>query len=134
MIVSFIDGRIRLRHEVLKSIAVAEKIQKDFMLAKGVINVSVNNKTGGMLIIYDSKSVDIRSIIHEANLSAHTRTNDKVSLVNSKKILNTGMLASLIISLLSAAAGFSHLHVAGGVVFVSFAFVHIYRHRLILFT
>ncbi|WP_333654145.1 HMA2 domain-containing protein [Dissulfurispira sp.] len=133
MIVSFIEGRIRLRHEILKRPYAAEKIKKIFLSMKGVMDISMNHKTGGMLIIYDSGVLDIKDISRRLALLMDLRADDKKGFVYPRKTVNAGMLASLIISLLGAATGKTALHIAAGIVFAGFAGAHTYKYRQMLF-
>ena len=54
MIESFVPGRVRLRSRLLKDPGTAEFLKRSLLEVRGVRSVSVNERTGGLLLEYDA--------------------------------------------------------------------------------
>lgn len=148
MIASFIDGRIRIRGENLKSQAVINEI-KQIAKIKGITDVSANKRTGSVLILYDiavfrleqilnmlSDFLDISDVLADipAAVSVPQKASRRqISRIVPNRILNIGMLASLAGSLFGVAVGVKFFHVAAGFLFLGFLAVHIFKYKNMLF-
>ncbi len=58
MIASFVDGRVRLRHNVLKNADIMLQIDAFVRTLSGVLSVEGNVRTGSLLIHYDPEILD----------------------------------------------------------------------------
>jgi len=148
MIVSFIDGRIRMRGEYLKNPAVIDAIER---IAKinGVRDVSANRRTGSVLILYDIAVIRLEQVLslfpgftylsaalmpHQASRKIAGAIYESPLLsIDSLRIINTGMFAVLGLSMFGAIVGSMAVHVAAGLVFLGFLAMHIFRYRKNLF-
>ena len=52
-ITSFVDGRVRLRHPSLKRAEDAEQVRGFLASLPGILRVTVNSRTGSLLLEYD---------------------------------------------------------------------------------
>lgn len=57
MITSFIEGRVRIRHEALKNAEAVQTVLELLQSYPGVLEASANPRTGGILIHYDPKQI-----------------------------------------------------------------------------
>jgi hypothetical protein len=148
MITSFIDGRIRIRDEKLKSIAVVSHMEKRLSQLKGILNVSINQRTGSILIFYDRTVLRIEQALHVlADYLDIVRVvcKSRISSIADRKIVNPvrrlcllngvnlGMLASLAVSMFGAALDIAVLHITAGIVFLGFLGLHIFRYKNMFF-
>lgn len=136
MIASFVDGRIRIKDEKLKSIAVISHIEKKLLQFKGILDVSINRRTRSLLILYDKTILRFEQILHAlADYLDITKARCKkyAASITDRKIANFVMLASLAVSMFAAAADIAALHITAGVVFLGFLGMHIFRNKNILF-
>jgi len=157
VIASFVEGRIRLRDEKFKNRAVGDEIQKNVAHLKGILNVSINQRTGSLLIFYDKTILKLEQLLHvladylDAAKAVSRKANRglsqnyghsphikyeaghsdletvpvaRVSITN-RKIVKLGMLASLAVSMLGAAADIAALHITAGIIFLGFVGLHI---------
>lgn len=131
MIVSLVDGRVRIRDEAFKTHSVTSSLKSRLTSAKGVEGVTANPRAGSILIIYDSAATSIQNIIDAVkgyiNISATKKPLDKrkVKSVSIRRIINIGMFASLFMSLVGMATGFMKLHLIAGLMFVGFLGIHL---------
>jgi len=65
-VVSYCPGRIRLRLNQLKDEALAEKVKARIKAEPGVASVEVNKVTGGILIEYDAKAIDVEKLLENS--------------------------------------------------------------------
>lgn len=159
MIASFVEGRIRLRDEKFKNRAVGDEIQKNVAHLKGILNVSINRRTGSLLIFYDKAGLRLEQVLHiladyldaaktEWGLSQNCGHSPRIKYgagsdfgtvpvarvsITNRKIVNLGMLASLAVSMLGAAADIAALHIAAGIIFLGFVGLHIFRYKTHMF-
>jgi len=136
MITSFVDGRIRIRDEKLKGIAVVSHIQKKLSQLKGIMDFSINHRTGSLLILYDKTILRLEQILHllgDYLDIAKIEFRKFINFVADKKIINLGMFTSLAVSMLSAALDIAALHITAGVVFLGFLSLHIFRYKNMFF-
>lgn len=136
MIASFVEGRLRIRDEKLKNRAAADEIQRLITPVKGIFDVSINQRTGSLLIFYDRAILKLEQLLHVlADYLNTTKPECKryaVSLTD-RKIVNLGMLLSLAVSMFGAAIDITAIHIAGGIIFLVFWGLHIFRYKNMLF-
>lgn len=131
MITSFIEGRIRIRDEALKTDSISASIKSRLLKVKGVSGVEANTKVGSILIVYDN-STDISEVMSALkNYIKISKTSPEKALRvrkgTIKKAVNTGMLASLMISLIGAAFDIKKLHITTGIIFLGFLGSHLVK-------
>lgn len=140
MIASFINGRIRIRDEKLKSIAAASHIEKKLSHLKGILNVSINRRAGSILIFYDKTVWRIEQALYAlADYLAdyldigRVGCKRRISCIADRKTVNLGMLVSLALSMFAAALDIAALHITAGIVFLGFLGLHLFRYKNMLF-
>jgi len=136
VITSFIDGRIRIRDEKLKSISVVSHIQRTLSQFKGITDVSINRRSRSLLILYDKTILKLEQLLHvlaDYLDAAKTECRKYVVSLTDRKIVNLAMLASLAVSMFGAAIDIAAVHIAGGIVFLGFLGLHFFRYKNILF-
>lgn len=136
MITSCIDGRIRIRDEKLESIAIASHIEKRLSQFKGIVYVAINRRTRSLLIFYDKTILKFEQVLHvlaDYLDIAKAESKRRISCIADRKIVNLGMLASLAVSMLGAAADIAALHITAGIIFLGFLGLHIFRYKNMLF-
>ena len=140
MIVSFIDGRLRIRDVSLKYPSTAENLRKVLLDIKGVSEVETNRRVGSLLVIYDKAVTGITKIVEAASayLNIKERTKDIVQRKRTpavaKKLIvrrasNIGMILSLATSVIAAIVGVKGLHIAAGTAFLLFFVAHFAQHK-----
>lgn len=148
MIVSMIDGRMRIRHLRLKKRAFADEFKRHLSADKGLKEVLINLRVGSALLIYDASIISAERIIkriskflgitQETEIPKDRKINinpiRKLSLskINTRKAISIGLAASLTASLIALIFGSKVLHVAFGLVFLGFAAVHILKYKKLL--
>lgn len=74
MIASFIDGRVRVRSKALKEAPVMQSMQEAVAAQDGILEVTVNLKTGSLLVRYDPKRISREQLAMAASiLEEHER-------------------------------------------------------------
>ncbi|MCG5243818.1 HMA2 domain-containing protein [Azospirillum doebereinerae] len=136
--VSHLPGRLRLRHPTLRQASRNEALQATLRGWDGVLSVTGNPATGGVLIHYDP--VRFPPVDMEARVAATLGAPDagkaeeaaKKPAAFAPRKLNRaakiGMLGSLSGTLLALAVG-KKLHAAFGVAHLAFLTVHLATHR-----
>jgi len=150
MIVSFVDGRMRVRDESLKNTFIAKMIKEGLTSLGGVIEVITNQRVGSILIIYEPTRVAINDIISVINRYIaipdkadrfRTSGNDSLEIflkqkslkLSVRKIANTGMLASLLLMLFASVLDFTGVHIIAGLIFLLFLSLHLFIYRKMIF-
>lgn len=136
-IVSFVDGRVRLRHPALKKPDLADMAVSVVKSVEGVQQVSVNPVTGSMLLFYDTHLLSRDSLMElagqcEAFFPEENRTQTRRHLLTGRRvngIVNRTLALSLLCSLFSAAAGLETLHRTAGMICAAAALQHMAAHR-----
>jgi cation transport ATPase len=144
-IASCINGRIRFRDQKLTNKNVAETVCERLTALPGVSSISVNNKTGSLLVIYSTAVAGLQKIMDAVTgllgaveeyigerRSAERRYEERRSGISNilpglparKAIVNYGMLTSLLVSMFGILVG-KKLHVAAGVLFLAVLRVHL---------
>ena len=143
VITSHIDGRIRVRDARLRQSPVLEHVRQKLLLRPDVRDVSSNPKVGSLLILYRTARHALQEIISllagflgAADLPATKSVRPAPrraaptcwSTVTSRRVVNCGMLAALLMSLL-AMAGSKQLHILAGLHFLGFLALHLFQKR-----
>lgn len=136
MIASFVDRRIK--HEVLRMPHIAETAKNLITGVDGVKNVSINQRAGSALIFYDELVLSVKIILNTISeyfdVAFETAIQKARSFnINTRRLTSTGLLVSLAVILISLVFGSKTLHIAGGLVFMFFMTIHIFRNKQILF-
>ena len=132
-ITSFVDGRVRLRHPSLKRAEDAEQVRGFLASLPGILRVTVNSRTGSLLLEYDPDQImalagqwaDFASAQDEA-AAPRKRRFDRARAI---RFTNRGMLATLGASLAFGLAGRERGHVVAGGLFLLFNLAHLYTYR-----
>ena len=148
-IASSIDGRVRIRDQQLTRTDVASAIEAKLSALPGVAQVSVNGKIGSLLVVYSAAAVTLKEIMKtistllgETELPLRETRNERaesvfrirpLTLPGKRSIVNMGMLASLVTSMVGIMIGLKKLHYAAGVVFLAFFGIHIFERRAAMF-
>jgi hypothetical protein len=148
VIVSNIDGRLRLRDERLKNPEVIEGIRKDLGDLPGLVcDISANRRVGSLLVYYEPPGSSSDIIVAVENHLKKTeegkgleKTDPLPALLNAVKSLGTrkaikfGMLGTLAISLVGVAFDIKKMHLISGLLFLSALGMHLSSKRRFLFT
>ena len=62
-ITSFVDGRVRLRHPSLKRAEDAELVRGFLASLPGILRVTVNSRTGSLLLEYDPDQISREDLL-----------------------------------------------------------------------
>ena len=145
IITSDIPGRIRIRDQRLTRVDQAEEIRNDLLAMNGVTEVTVGIRTGSLLIVYSAASLQgimalLNGLFGAAEESSSScdcsfRAVDFPALGAKmrKNAVNSGMLASLLISMIGIMVGLKKLHVAAGILFLGIFGIHIFERRRAMF-
>jgi len=152
VIVHAMDGRIRIRDAKLEKAGWACNLLEALRKAKGILDVSVNEISGSILICYDPKTTnldEIKSLIPSSLYAEEgSRRNDgnrkvvdlavwkktNADRITAGKWTKGGMLSSLSVSLLFGLIGRKDPHILSGLVFLGFLQLHLAKHRKRLFS
>lgn len=135
-VTSFMDGRVRLRHPALKNAAQAERVRPLLASMPGMRNVTVNSRTGSLLLEYDPARISREDLLSlagqwEAYAAQPDDARPKRGLDRAAAIrfANRGMLATFAASLAFGLAGRERVHVVAGGLFLLFNLAHLYTYR-----
>jgi hypothetical protein len=133
MIASFYDGRIRIRAEALKNPATLDMVRGLITEHRGVLEATVNPRTGSLLVCYDPQEISRESLLTaaemlEQQIASHTPKNKDAGRRTPRRA-ETAVLASLYA--LTVAGGFvnTRVHVAAGALFTLLAALHLYNRK-----
>ncbi|MDR1776819.1 MAG: hypothetical protein LBR31_03180 [Desulfovibrio sp.] len=123
MIASFIDGRIRLRADSLKSPKNMESLLAFLQGRKGLLDVRPNLRTGSVLVRYDVNAVSREELLGAVNLLQTLFPADKTLRRSGKRREN--LCLGLLYGLVAGSAFVNRrLHVCAAVLFTLSAFRH----------
>jgi hypothetical protein len=140
MVVSHIDGRLRIRDNAIKNPSIVSALEDIFKEEKGIIEMLINQRVGSMLIFYDSTITDFKGIIKIITPYLNAKKDpDKpalegalinkgrslVSRLGRRMLPNIGMLISLALTVISVMIGGKGLHGIAGLFFMGFLGMHI---------
>ncbi len=152
-IVSFADGRIRLRHPILHDADLGAEIAQFLQAIPGMEKIEHKALTGSLLIMYDPEQLSIEELqgllaqggewlkenAPEHALEESTEEVEKGSCVyftlpslstaQKRKALKRGMAFSMLLTLGSLVIGGSRLHVTAGTALALFALEHVWQRR-----
>ncbi len=132
MIASFVEGRIRIRDEKLKSISAVSHIERKLSQFKGITDVSINRRSRSLLILYDKAILKLEQLLHvlaDYLDAAKTECRKYAVSITDRKIVNRAMLASLTLSMFGAAIDITAVHIIAGIVFLGFLGLHLFRYK-----
>ena len=122
-ITSFVDGRVRLRHPSLKRAEDAEQVRGFLASLPGILRVTVNSRTGSLLLEYDPDQISREDLLALAGQWADfASAQDEAAAPRKRRFdrarairfTNRGMLATLGASLAFGLAGRERGHVVAG--------------------
>ncbi len=152
-IVSFSEGRVRLRHPALKDAALGQEICAFLLEMNGIQSLEHKALTGSLLVHYDAQSIteeEIHLLLEQgeewlnenapqANQpAAQTNTASctcvscfpsKLTKAQKRKILHGSMLSTFMVTLLSGGTGNKKAHYMAGGAFALLTLVHLWRVR-----
>lgn len=144
-IVSFIDGRVRLRHPALKKPDLADMALSVVKSVEGVTDVRVNPVTGSMLLFYDTEKLSreqLLALAHQCSAflpdeeegqrkACRGSAGSACRLLSREttRLVDRALLVSLLCSLAGAAAGLEAVHRVTGAVFAVASLQHLAAHR-----
>ena len=136
-ITSFVGGRVRLRHPSLKRAEDAEQVRRFLASLPGMLRVTVNSRTGSLLLEYDPDQISREDLLALAGQwAAFASAQDEAAprkrrfdRARAIRFTNRGMLATLGASLAFGLAGRERGHVVAGGLFLLFNLAHLYTYR-----
>lgn len=134
-IVSFVEGRVRLRHRALKNAALAEQARHVLPQLPGMLEVNINQRTGSALLQYDPAEWSKDSLLgllrqwEENNVTGTGLASPVSSRCTVRRLVNRGMLASLAASVVLGFRGQARAHVLAGGLFLAFGACHVWNVR-----
>ena len=138
MMVSFIDGRVRLRSPALRSEKSLAEIQSGLSAYPGVKKTESNARTGSLLVFYDPAAISRELLgMAVASLAGRLpapapdpgRRRCMLSGIRLRKLETRLMCCGALTALAGAVAKAKPLHVAGGMLFFLLAGRHLYVRR-----
>lgn len=137
MIASAIDGRIRLRSSLLTNEGVLTAAVQALNAKTGVTRVVPNPRTGSLLVEYMPSVLSAQDVVDTAGLPAEepaapasaSSAWKPMNRAQKMRIAKRGMLASMVLMLLFAAADEERAHIYAGLAFVGFNSYHLYGYR-----
>lgn len=138
MIVSAINGRVRVRNAILQHPDAAAAVKNGLASIKGIASVSVNHRIGSMLITYDPCAANIKKITDTLSGYMNIKDVEKTTMTDKGKkmlpftitrnrarlLVKAGMTLSLLISLAGIALKLKKLHAIAGLLFVCLLCIH----------
>ena len=128
----FFAGRLRLRHPALRAPDRAEAARARLAATPGVHAVTVNPRTGSLLLEYDAAKPDaellVRDLIGAAAPKPDRRRNGGTRRTRSR-LLNRAMLAALAGTTGLALADRTRAHTLAGGLFLILNALHEYEYR-----
>ncbi len=152
-VVSFIAGRVRLRHAVLKDAALAAEIVPMLSAFPGVERIEHKALTGSLLVEYDPEVLGddaITALLEQGEewlkenapqaesdnaqkmSFASMNVSDKLTRAQKRKIFYGGMVGSFFTMLFTGGVGSKKAHYTAGMLFAVLTLVHMWRVRKII--
>ncbi len=138
MIASSTPGRIRLRHPSLRDPQRSERLPLQVARWRHVREVRANPQAGSLIVRYDNEKLNDASLARrlESSITKLGATPLKLpakpggtTRVQANRWAKRGMLGSLAVSLVLAAAGQKRWHALSGGGFLASLAVHLWVHR-----
>ncbi len=153
-IVSFTEGRIRLRHSALRNAALGAEISAFIRSMNGIESVEHKALTGSLLIHYDETIIteeEIHTLLEQGEgwLNANAPQQEAVAQsvsekkeccsfvsmpcgltqAQKRKIFYRGMTATFVATLLTGGVGNKQAHYIAGGAFAALTLAHLWRMR-----
>ena len=137
-LVSYTQGRARLRHPALRSPELSGQLCLLFRSVPGVTDAVSNPRTGSLLLTWDNALVAGPELLEKAGLAleALPAPEKRTSFyprgkhhARQRHGVTSGMLVSLTGSVAFALAGSTKAHVLTGGIFLVLNAMHLYRYR-----
>lgn len=148
IIASHIEGRLRVRDPRLRESRLIDTFREQLLERTDVRDVSFNAKVGSVLILYRHTQKSVQAILTFVSAffdcaaplpkrvpsSPASKPSKKTQrpLLSHRRIVNLGMLVSLLVSLV-ASAGSKQLHILAGLIFLGIAATHMFDKRATFF-
>lgn len=150
IVASLLNGRVRVRDEALKRGALAALVTDALMDTPGVASAEVNPRVGSLLVLYDAALVAVERILEAVSELVGSsppaegpaqavsgpggvpfvrRMSLSLPAAVKKRVVNIGMLASLLLSVAAAILDFKKLHVLAGILFLALFGDHLYMRK-----
>lgn len=147
VVASHFEGRARIRDERLRNERVAASVREALLGSPGVDGVEANTRVGSLLILYSATVTGMERIqevvsgflgsVEEPVSAGRERIIPRVSLSIpprlKRNVVNVGMLASLLLSIVAAIFDLKKLHILTGILFLAFFGDHLYERRQLIF-
>ncbi|GAB1394457.1 hypothetical protein MASR1M60_26210 [Rhodocyclaceae bacterium] len=144
-IASSIPGRIRLRHTSLRNPRHLAQLATEIGTWSQVQSVVPNVRAGSLRVLYDAAALQetdcinrcetiVQKLLPHATLrkpvgAQQSKVRGRIRLFNLNRLAKRGMLASLTVSMLLAAAGAKKWHALTGGFFLHALGIHLWTHR-----
>ncbi len=147
-IVSFTEGRIRLRHPALKDAAIGQEICTFLLEMNGIQSIEHKAITGSLLIHYDAEFIsdeEIQVLLSQgeewlkengakeetpaAASSKPLALPTKLTKAQKRKIIHASMISTFMVTLLSGGVGNKKAHYMAGGAFALLTAAHLWRMR-----
>ncbi len=138
MIVSFRDGRVRLRSPALRSPETVEEITGILSAYAGVEKTESNVRTGSLLVLYDPAAIsrehlEMAVTLLEDRLQSSHSPSKRCGLLGKsltpRKIEKGLLLGSMVVTVIGALSNAKTLHISGGTLFLLLAARHVHARR-----
>lgn len=133
VVTSFFKGRLRLRHPALRDAERAETTRLHLAATAGVRAVTVNHRTGSLLLEYDDAVPDAellaRGLAGEAREASYRPARKSGPRRSFHRVLNRTMLAALAGTTGLAVADRTRAHALAGGLFLVLNALHMYEYR-----
>lgn len=134
MLVSTLNGRVRVRARVLRSAATADRIAHDLRCLPGVIEVRTNPGAGSLVLTFDAEAFAIEELEERIEAQLHMaerrpRGGDRGVSRRINQVTKYGMLATLGTSLAYGYLGRKKAHMGFGAAFLVLAGAHLFRYQ-----
>jgi hypothetical protein len=143
VIASHIEGRIRIRDSRLRQPELLTELRQELLQRSDIREVSWNSKVGSLLILYRKARHALKEITNflarflglsdspakkTDRPTVRTTSPSRRPLVTRRRVINIGMLATLLMSLL-VMTGSKQLHILAGLHFLGFLAIHLFQKR-----
>ena len=122
-ITSFVDGRVRLRHPSLKRAEDAELVRGFLASLPGILRVTVNSRTGSLLLEYDPDQISREDLLALAGQWADFASAQDEAAAPRKRRFDRARAIRF------GLAGRERGHVVAGGLFLLFSLAHLYTYR-----
>ncbi len=156
-IVSFTEGRVRLRHPALKDAALGQEISTFLLEMNGILSLEHKALTGSLLIYYDAEHITQEEIyilleqgeqwlkenapqVEAPSASVTVQVQKSGAMVwhspykpltkaQKRKLIHASMISTFMATLISGGVGNKKAHYMAGGAFALLTFAHLWRMR-----